>query len=111
MAKFDTAKLYPHLLQALGVGEDGFDPTNPSVQKSVHSLLGELNDLLSTTYQIDVSGLSNKKISYIQVPQTKSDPSVQNSKEWVDTVIQISDSKHGGTFESAYQITNHIICY
>ncbi len=38
MAKLDMAKSYPHLLQALG-GEDGFDPTNPSVQKSIHSLL------------------------------------------------------------------------
>ncbi len=65
MSKSNMAKSYPHLLQALGVGEDRFDPTNPSVQKSMHSLLSELNNLLSTTYQLDVSGLSNKRISYI----------------------------------------------
>ena len=57
MAKSDMAKPYPHLLQALRVGEDGFNPTNPSIQKSVFSLISELNDLLSTTYQLDVSGL------------------------------------------------------
>ncbi len=65
IAKSDMAKSYPHLLRALGVGEDGFDPTNPSVQKSMHSLLSELNDLLSTKYQLDVNGLSNKRISYV----------------------------------------------
>ena len=31
MDNFDMAKSYPHLAQALG-GEDGFDPTNPSVR-------------------------------------------------------------------------------
>jgi hypothetical protein len=44
----NMAESYPHLLQALGV-EDGFDPTNLSVQKSMHSLLKELNCLLSTS--------------------------------------------------------------
>ena len=93
------------------VHQDGFDPTNPSVQKSMRSLLSELNDLLSTTYQLDVNGLSNKRISYVRVPRTKSDRSFWNLKEWIDTAIQISGSKHGGTFESAYRITNHIIRY
>ena len=68
MAKSDMAKLYPHLVPALGVGEDGFDPTNSSVQKSMRSLLSELNNLLSTTYQLDISGLSNKRILYVRVP-------------------------------------------
>ncbi len=45
------------------------------------------------------------------MPQTKSDRSFWNSKEWIDTAIQISGSKHGATFESAYRITNHIIRY
>jgi hypothetical protein len=100
MAKSDMAKLYPHLVWALGVGEDGFNPTNPSVQKSMRSLLSELNDLLSTTYQLDVRGLSSNRISYVWVPRTKGDRSSQNLKEWVDTAIQIAGSKHDGTFES-----------
>jgi hypothetical protein len=77
----------------------------------MHSLLRELNDLLSTEYQINVSGISNHRISYIRVPHTKSNSSFRNSKEWLGTAIKISGSKHGGTFESAYRITNHIIRY
>ncbi len=39
MAECSMIKSYPHLSQALG-GEDGFfDPTNPSVQKSMRRLL------------------------------------------------------------------------
>jgi hypothetical protein len=103
------AKTYPHLLQALG-GEDGcFDPTNPAVLRSMRSLLSELNDLLSSMYQLDVSGLSHNKLSYVQVPWSKSNRSFFNSKEWVNTAIQISGSNHGGTFEAAYHISNHII--
>jgi len=51
----------------------------------------------------------NNKILYVQVPQTKSDCSFLNSKEWVYTAIQISGLKHGGTFEATYRMTNHII--
>jgi hypothetical protein len=59
------AKTYPHLSRALW-GEDGcFDPTNPAVLKSMRSLLSELNDLLSSTYQLDVSGLSHNILSYV----------------------------------------------
>ena len=47
-SKSDMAKSYPHLSQALGGGDDGFDPTDPSVRRSMHSLLRELNDVLST---------------------------------------------------------------
>jgi len=65
MSKSNMAKSYPHLLQAFGAGEEGSDPTNPSVQKSMRSLLSESNNLLSTAYQLDVTGLSNKRISYV----------------------------------------------
>ncbi len=59
------AKTYPHLLQALG-GEDGcVNPTNPAVLKSMRSLQSELKDLLSSTYQHDVSRLSHNKLSYL----------------------------------------------
>ncbi len=87
MAECSMSKSYPHLSQALG-GEDGcFNPTNPSVQKSMHCLLSELNNLLSLEYQLDVNGLSHNKLSYIRVPQTKSDHSFLNLKEWVNTTI------------------------
>jgi len=41
------------------------------------------------------------------VPRAKSDQSFLSLKEWLDTTINISGS--GGTFESAYQITKHLI--
>jgi hypothetical protein len=72
-------------------------------------LLTELNHLLSTTYELNVSDTSNNKISYVRVPCTNSNHSFLNSKEWVDTAIQITGSKHGGTFESAYRVANHLL--
>ncbi len=90
----DMAESYPHLSRALG-GEDGFDPANPSVQKSMRSLLKELNCLLSTMYQLYLSGISNNKISYVRVPWTQSNRSFFNSNEWVDPAIQIAGSKQG----------------
>ena len=111
MANLNMAKSYPYLSRALG-GEDGFDPTNPSVKRSMRELLKELNELLSTEYQLDVNGISNNKISYVRVPCTQSDRSFLNSKEWVNTAaIQIAGSKRGGTFESAKCTTNHTIGY
>jgi len=44
----------------------------------------------------------------VRVPRTQSNRSFLNSKEWVDTAIQIAGSKRGGTFESAKRIPNHI---
>jgi hypothetical protein len=48
-------------------------------------------------------------MSYVRVPRTKSDNAFMNLKERLNTAITISGSQHGGTFESAYQITNHLI--
>ena len=45
------------------------------------------------------------------MPRTTSDHAFTNSKEWLDTAINISGSKKGGTFESAYRIANHLIKY
>jgi hypothetical protein len=70
-------KRYPYLSRALG-GEDGFDPTNPSVKRSMCSLMTELNKLLSTEYLLDINGISNNKISYVRVPRTQSDRSFHN---------------------------------
>jgi len=62
-AKTDMASSYPFLSKALGVEDGGcFDPTDPSVQKSMRSLLRELNALLSTTYELNTTDMSNNKI-------------------------------------------------
>ena len=73
--------------------------------------LKELNHLLSTKYELNLRGISNQHISYVRVPRTTSDHAFTNSKEWLDTAINISESKKGGTFESAYCIANHLIKY
>ncbi len=80
MDNFDMAKSYPHLARALG-GEDEFDPTNPSVRKSMHYLLTELNDLLSITYGLNVSDMSYKKISLHQKrnPMSEKSPTIPTS--------------------------------
>jgi hypothetical protein len=107
---YDTASRYPHLSQALGDEDGHFDPADPSVKASLRGLLQEINELLSTKYELNVSAIaSNKPISYVRVPRTRSDNAFTNSKEWLDTAIKISGSQHGGTFESAYRISNHLI--
>ena len=96
---------YPHLSRALGDNDGYFDPADPTVVKSMQGLLQEINHLLSTKYELNVQALSsNKSLSYVQVPRTKSDNAFTNSKKWLDTAIKISGSQHGGsaTFESAY---------
>jgi hypothetical protein len=60
----------------------------------MRGLLTELNKLLSSEYQPDINRISNNKISYVRVPRTQSDHSFLNSKEWVDTAIEIAGSKH-----------------
>jgi hypothetical protein len=107
----DMSMRYPNLSRALGDNDGYFDPTNPSVDKSIRGLLKEINHLLSTKYELNLKGISNQQISYVRVPRTTSDHAFTNSKEWLDTAIKISGSKQGGTFESAYRISNHLIKY
>jgi len=75
----------------------------------MRSLLRELNALLSTTYELNTTDMSNNKICYVQVPQTSSDSSFRNSKELLDAAIQISGSKQNDTFNAAYRIANHLL--
>ena len=100
---------YPSLSLIFG-GENGFDPTDPSVRKSMEILLTELTDLFSSAYELKVKDpVSHKPISYVRVPTSLSDQSFQNSKEWLDATIQIAGSKHNGTVEAAYRIANHLL--
>jgi hypothetical protein len=107
----NVERLYPHLSHALGGQEDGFDITNPSVAKSMQALLTELTNLFSSDYELKVKDKAKHGhlICYIRVPITSSNQSFQKDKEWLDAAIRISGSKHKGTFESAYQIANHLI--
>ena len=101
---------YPFLSKALGVEDGGcFNPTDPSVQKSMRSLLRELNALLSTTYDLNTTDMSNNKICCMRVPQTSSDSSFRNSKEGLDAAIHISGPKQNDTFNAAYRVANHLL--
>ncbi len=67
-AKNDNmALLYPFLSKALGVEDGGgLDPTDPLVLKSMHSLLRELNTLLSTTYELNTTAVA-RSFSFVHV--------------------------------------------
>ena len=102
---------YPLLPLALGQ-EDGFNPSDPTIQKDMQALLAELIDLLSTYYELNVIDSRNKTLSsFVRVPKTSSNRSFQNSKEWLDVSIKIAGSKHRGTYESAYLIANHLCLF
>jgi hypothetical protein len=68
-------------------------------QKSMRSLLRELNALLSTRYELKTMDVSNNEICYVRVPRTSSASSFRNSKEWIDRAIQISGSKQNDTLK------------
>jgi hypothetical protein len=53
---------YPLLSLALGQ-EDGFNPSDPTIQKDMRALLAELIDLLSTDYELNVIDSRNKTVS------------------------------------------------
>jgi hypothetical protein len=99
---------YPQLSCALGK-EDGFNPADPTIQKIMRALLAESIGLLSKDYELNLIDSANNSVSYVRVPKTSSNQSFQNTKEWLDVAIKIAGSKHGGTFKSAYHITNHLI--
>ena len=98
---------YPLLSRALG-REDGFNPSDPTIQKYMRALLAELIDLLSTNYELNAIDSSNNRSSFVRVPKTSNDRSFQNSKEWLDVAIKIAASKHKTTYEAAYRIANHL---
>jgi len=100
---------YLHLLRVLGKEEDGFNPADPTIQKIMRGLLAELIDLLSKDYELNIIDSANNSVSYVRVPKTSSDRSFQNSKEWLDVAIKVAGTKHGGTYEAAYRISNHLL--
>ncbi len=104
--------LYPHLSRAIGgIEKDWLDATNSSIINYMQGLLTELTHYFSAEYELKVKDIAKPGhiIHYVRVPTSISNRSFQNSKEWFDTAIQIAGAKHGGTYESAYRIANHLI--
>jgi len=54
---------YPLLSLALGQ-EDGFNPSDPTIQKDMRALLAELIDLLSMAYELNVIDSRNNTLSF-----------------------------------------------
>ena len=77
---------YPLLSRALGQ-EDGFDPSDPTIQKDMRALLSVLIDLLSTDYELNVIDSRNNTLFFVRVPKSSSDRSFQNSKESLGVAI------------------------
>jgi hypothetical protein len=72
-------------------------------------LLAELIDLLSNDYELNIIDSANNSVLYIRVPKTSSNRSFQNSKAWLDVAIKVAGTKHGGTYEATYRITNRLL--
>ena len=101
---------YPNLSRALGKEDNGFNPTDPTTQKIMRALLAELIELLGKDYELNVIDSSNNtQLTYVRIPKTSSNRSFHNSKEWLDVAIKVAGTKHGGTFEAAYRISNHLL--
>jgi hypothetical protein len=50
--------------------EDGFNPSDPTIQKDMRALLAQLIDLLTTDYELNVIDSRNNALSFFQVPKT-----------------------------------------
>jgi CCR4-NOT transcriptional regulation complex NOT5 subunit len=102
---------YSYLSCALGKKDDGFNQADPTIQKIMRGFLAEFIDLLSKDYELNIIDSANNSVSHVRVPKTSSDRSFQNSKAWLDVVIKVAGTKHGVTYEAAYRITNHLLCF
>jgi len=57
---------------------------------------------------LKVKGLGGHDIMFVRVPRSSSDKLFNNTKSWVDGALKYNGSTHGGTFESAFQVSNHL---
>ena len=62
---------YPLLSRALGQ-EDGFNPSDPTIQKDLRALLAVLIDLLSTDYELNVIDSRNNTLFFKNLMTTHS---------------------------------------
>jgi len=90
----DMSKLYPNLSHTLGDDDGFFDPTGPLVDKSMRGLLKDLNHLLSTKYELNLRGISNKHIFIVRVPRTTSEHAFTNSKVLLRCPLVLSSCRH-----------------
>jgi hypothetical protein len=105
-ATFFSSDYYP---SSSHLQDDGFNLGDPPTLKRLRALLAELIDLLSDDYELNITDFANNSVTWVRVPKTSSDRSFLNSKEWLNAAIRVAGSKHGGTYEASYRITNHLL--
>jgi hypothetical protein len=99
-------QMYPILAGLYG---DEFDPFDQETQGSIRFMLLEIIHLLdSSRGGLRVKGFGGHDVDFIRVPRSSIDRSFNNTKSWVDEALQINGSTHGGTFESAFRVSNHL---
>jgi hypothetical protein len=98
--------MYPILA---GIYGDEFDPGARKTLDSVKLMLSEIVHLLDASREgLKVKGLGGHDIMFVRVPRSSSDKSFNNTKSWVDEALKYNGLTHGGTFESAFRVSNHL---
>ena len=99
-------QMYPILA---GIYGDEFDPVDHKTLDSVRSMLSEIVHLLDASREgLKVKDFGGHDIMFVRVPRLSSDKSFNNTKSWVDEALKYNGSTHGGTFESAFRVSNHL---
>jgi hypothetical protein len=99
-------QMYPILA---GVYGNKFDPVDHKTLKSIRLMLLEIVHLLDASQEgLKVKDFGGHNVVFIRVPCSSSDKSFNNTKSWVDEALKINGLTHGGTFESAFHVSNHL---
>jgi hypothetical protein len=97
--------MYPLIRKIYG---DAFDPLSEKTKKMIEPLLLEIICLKGASRHMNVTDNAGHQNSFIWVPRLSSDKSFNNTKSWVDKALEIIESPHNGTFESAFRVANHL---
>jgi hypothetical protein len=99
-------QMYPILA---GIYGDEFDPVDHKTLVSVRSMLLEIVHLLDALQEgLKVKDFGGHDVVFVRVPCSSSDKLFNNTKSWVDEALKINGSTHGGKFEIAFRVSNHL---
>jgi hypothetical protein len=92
-----------------GIYGNEFDPVDHKTLDSVWLMLSEIVHLPDASREgLKVKDFGGHNFMFDQVPRSSSDKSFNNTKSWVDEALKNNGSTHGGTFESAFRVLNHL---
>ncbi len=99
-------QVYPILV---GIYGNEFDPVDHKTLDSIRSMLSEIVHLLDASREgLKVKDFGCHDFMFVQLPHSSSDKLFNNTKSWVDEALKYNGSTHGGTFESAFCVSNHL---